>query len=326
MTTATKSKTTRIHALTAGTHHGLSGPVTITDTDLLQVASKYNPAVHEAPVVLGHPETNGPAFGWIDSADVQPDGLWLEANLAPEMKELVDLGHYKKVSVSLFTPNCPTNPHPGCYSLRHLGFLGATPPAVKALKSIVLQESGDHLTIETNKKEMPMDPKLNTPKDPALALAEKQTEVLLAEQKNKEREQVLLLAELDIAKREKALSQQGHKSIVQGHIQAGRILPKDEATVIAFMEAMNGKTVDLAEGQKPLLDQFTAFLSGLPKQVELSEVTPADPTTKAQPASFAAPQGFSVDPVRLAELNKANAWLRENPGKTMTDAVRALGL
>jgi hypothetical protein len=49
--------------------------------------------------------------------------------------ELVNAGRYKKISGSFYTPDAPANPVPGVYYLRHVGFLGAQPPAVKGLKS-----------------------------------------------------------------------------------------------------------------------------------------------------------------------------------------------
>ena len=37
-----------------------------TNEDLDKIASNYNPAEHEAPIVIGHPKTNAPAYGWIE--------------------------------------------------------------------------------------------------------------------------------------------------------------------------------------------------------------------------------------------------------------------
>ena len=48
---------------------------------------------------------------------------------------MVKAGFFKKISASFYRPDSPKNPKPGVYYLRHVGFLGAAPPAVKGLKS-----------------------------------------------------------------------------------------------------------------------------------------------------------------------------------------------
>ncbi|MFV2030789.1 2-oxoacid:acceptor oxidoreductase, partial [Neisseria sp. S1] len=49
---------------------------------------------------------------------------------------LVKAGRYKKVSASFYPPGSPSNPVPGKWYVRHVGFLGAHPPAVKGLAPI----------------------------------------------------------------------------------------------------------------------------------------------------------------------------------------------
>jgi hypothetical protein len=44
-------------------------------------------------------------------------------------------GRFKKISSSFYGPASPNNPVPGVYYLRHIGFLGAQPPAVKGLRA-----------------------------------------------------------------------------------------------------------------------------------------------------------------------------------------------
>ena len=101
-----------------------------TMDDLNFIASSYNPEESEAPLVIGHPVDNSPAYGWISSLEVTPEGI-LIAN-APDEKinsdylKVVNEGRYKKRSISL-TPEG---------KLRHVGFLGGAPPAIKGLKDI----------------------------------------------------------------------------------------------------------------------------------------------------------------------------------------------
>jgi len=96
-------------------------------SDLEKIAADYNPSVSEAPIVIGHPKTNDPAYGWIDSLKVSGDRLIASAKqIVPEFMESLKNGLFKKRSVSL-TPDG---------YLRHVGFLGAELPAVKGLADI----------------------------------------------------------------------------------------------------------------------------------------------------------------------------------------------
>ena len=109
--------------------------LTFAEADLAATAAAYNPALHEAPLVIGHPQLDGPAYGWVTGLQFA-DGA-LEATprkVDPAFAEAVARGSYGKISAAFFTPSAPGNPVPGVYYLRHVGFLGATPPAVKGLR------------------------------------------------------------------------------------------------------------------------------------------------------------------------------------------------
>ena len=66
------------------------------------------------------------------------DGDVLKAEfdqIDPEFAEMVEKGRFKKISSSFYLANSPNNPCPGNLYLRHVGFLGAMPPAVKGLRN-----------------------------------------------------------------------------------------------------------------------------------------------------------------------------------------------
>jgi hypothetical protein len=98
-----------------------------TEDDLNFIATSYNPSENEAPIVIGHPVDNAPAYGWIESLKVTGDKLIAKAkDVIPEFTEAVKKGLYKKRSISLDKDG----------KLRHVGFLGAAAPAVKGLADI----------------------------------------------------------------------------------------------------------------------------------------------------------------------------------------------
>ncbi len=135
----------RIHLLRAGSHTDNAGRKHDFSAAVLgDVAASYDPALHEAPLVVGHPAANRPAYGLVASLSAEPDGLYAEpTRVDPEFAELVKTGRFPKISASLYPPDNPSNPTPGRWHLRHVGFLGAQPPAVKGLKPIEFAAGDD---------------------------------------------------------------------------------------------------------------------------------------------------------------------------------------
>jgi hypothetical protein len=112
---------------------------TWTEEDLDKIVQKYNEQKeHEAPVVIGHPKDNAPAYGWVERLERKGSVLYAKLkDLVPEFLDAVKKGMYKKRSISLYPD----------LTLRHVGFLGAMPPAVKGLADVAFSEA-EAVTIE----------------------------------------------------------------------------------------------------------------------------------------------------------------------------------
>lgn len=127
-----------------GKHTAANGVTLEFGEDMLkQAVVAYDPALHEAPIVVGHPKDNGPAYGWIKSLSFTEDGM-IVANpdqVDADFAEMVEAGRFKKRSASWYLPDSPSNPKPGTLYLRHVGFLGAQPPAIKGLKDVSFGEA-----------------------------------------------------------------------------------------------------------------------------------------------------------------------------------------
>jgi len=102
-----------------------------TEEDLEEMVNLYNnqsaTEAHLAPLVYGHPDTEDAALGWVDK--LKRVGNVLKANFVEISQELINgikSGAYKFQSIALY-PN---------KLLRHVGILGAVPPAVKGLKPL----------------------------------------------------------------------------------------------------------------------------------------------------------------------------------------------
>ncbi len=103
----------------------------------------YDPSTHEAPLVIGHAGDNDslPAYGWIKGFAKQGGNLYADVAFTDTAKDLVKDGHYRKVSISFYSPDSAINPHKGKWSARHLALLGASPPAVKGLEPFSFSEA-----------------------------------------------------------------------------------------------------------------------------------------------------------------------------------------
>jgi len=120
--------------------------------DLQEVVDSYDPDVHEAPLVIGHSgDSDGiPSYGWIKGFERRGDDLYADVDFTDTAKDLVKNGHYKKVSISFYSPESGINPHKGQWSARHLALLGAAPPAVKGLEPFSFSEEEGVFNFATN--------------------------------------------------------------------------------------------------------------------------------------------------------------------------------
>jgi len=108
----------------AGTHtdsQGRTAEWSVDDLD--QIVANHNEAT-AAPIVVGHPKTNDPAFGWVGKLQRVGKSLMAKfTDVVPEFARAVETGRYRKRSVSL-------GRGPDGLRLLHVGFLGAKPPAL----------------------------------------------------------------------------------------------------------------------------------------------------------------------------------------------------
>lgn len=132
----------KIEIFRPGTFTSRAGAeLTFTAEELREVAAAYDPAVHEAPLVVGHPAHDAPAYGWIKGLEFVDGRLVATVDkLAPELVAAVDEGRFRKVSPAFFPPGGKSNPTPGKLTLRHVGVLGAAPPACSGLKPLAFAD------------------------------------------------------------------------------------------------------------------------------------------------------------------------------------------
>ena len=143
----TQNITARIEVFRPGTFTPMQGEaITYSASDLKAMADAYDPQTAPAPIVVGHPETDAPAYGWIEGLEYDPREGRLFANLGdiePQFADLVKAKRFQKVSMAFFSPNQSCNPVPGTWYPKHVGFLGAAAPAVSGLKNAAFAGEAD---------------------------------------------------------------------------------------------------------------------------------------------------------------------------------------
>jgi len=108
-----------------------------------KAVSRFNAAEHEPPAVIGHPVDNAPAFGWVKGlqSTISNGVKILQAKfdqVVPEFEDMVKQGLFKKRSAAFYPDG----------RLRHVGFLGAMPPAVKGLADLKFESSDNAVSFD----------------------------------------------------------------------------------------------------------------------------------------------------------------------------------
>lgn len=134
-----------IRIFAPGVHRSSAGEqLTFSAEDVAGIVASYDPKLHQAPLVRGHPAHDAPALGWVERLAVAEDGqLSAEfGDVAPEIRADVDAGRFRFVSSAFYRPGEASNPTPGKWYLRHVGVLGAMPPSVKGLGRAAFADDG----------------------------------------------------------------------------------------------------------------------------------------------------------------------------------------
>lgn len=310
-----------------------------TPADLDRMVAAYDPAKHEAPLVLGHPEDDAPAMGWVESLRRAGNTLLAKMRqVQPQLEEFVRSGMYKKRSVAFYPDR----------TLRHVGFLGAMPPEVKGLADVKFRD-GQFEAIDFNEEDQ-MDPKemrnsflealkeffgIETkPKIFSEADVQKASDAAAAAALKPVQD------ELTRVKAEFADLQKKHNDAAQSSAEAGRAtlvantmaglksakrwLPAyDKMGVPALFAELAKSEVSLEFGEgdkkekKSLLAVFAEFLKGLPELVPGSEIV----TGQQKTASVVKFTG-NADPASIEIANAASARAAEKKitfGEALTE-------
>src|SRR5574341_2536400 len=276
-----------------------------TEQDIDQMIANYDPAHHEAPLVLGHPESDSPAMGWVEA--LKREGAVMLAKLKqvqPALEEMVRQGLFKKRSISFYRDPL---------ALRHVGFLGAMPPGAKGLVDVKLAslQDGDRVfnAIDFNQEEEMEEGQVKktvletlreffgvhskAPAADSQGLSEDQAKKLVneavaeagkqftAELGKRDAQITELTTKLD--ERAKAEQKSSVTALAEGEVAklkaAGKWIPAyAEMGVPALFTELAGSQAKIVFGEgdkkteKAPLQVFADFLNGLPKIVPMAEI------------------------------------------------------
>lgn len=199
-----------------------------TEADLDVIVAKYDPQKHEAPIVIGHPASNAPAFGWIEKLKRVGDTLYAyPKQLAQEFVEMVNKGLFKKRSISLYPDG----------TLRHVGFLGAQPPAVKGLPDVQFAEGEPQtlesdLTTDLEEPPQPNEQKSQQPSTPPTPPSQQFQEV---EQLKAEK----AVLEQQLQELQKQIKVKAFEEFLDEQVRQGNLLPRQVPLALKLYEVIS---------------------------------------------------------------------------------------
>jgi hypothetical protein len=328
----------RIKIIRPGRYTSVEGTeVSFTLADLEAAAASYDRASDPAPMVIGHPALDAPAYGWAARLAVEDGHLVAEPDpetLHEDFAEAVRKGRYSKVSGRFYLPDSPGNPKPGQLYLKHIGFLGAAAPAVKGLGVVNLAagEGEGVVSIDVNSQPSaaggPNQEKDVTDKTKEASFAEREAALASREQELQQREAAADAKEKAAAAQIQTVLHAANVSFAEGLIGEGKLAPAGKPLLVGVLDQLESvKTVSFgeADGEMAPAAALKKLLSGAQPLVSFGELAKPEDKEKEKAPSFAAPPGYEADPARLAIHNKAKELQAADPKLSYADAVKRAG-
>ena len=258
----------------AGTWRDMQGHDVRLDDDRLDRIVAAHADADPAPVVVGHPEADAPAYAWIDGLRRVGDRLQAKLrDIAPSFREAVEEGRYSGRSIALEGDR-----------LRHLGFLGGRAPAVPGLAPtrfasapqtvVAFADDGEAGTPSESRVDRPDTLRAPEPREdedgdslvPPCALQargeageENADGPVPACEDEDSRRTALAEQEASLATREAALLEReavaaaderrrAAEQAIAPHVDAGRVLPAERAALVALLAALTDDQGNAGEG------------------------------------------------------------------------------
>ena len=317
-----------IEIFRAGTHIDDSGTShSFSEADLAATAAAYDPTIREAPLTVGHPESDKPAYGFVRALQVNADGrlAMSTADVQPAFAEMVQARRFPKRSAAFYPPRHPNNPKPGTWYLRHVAFLGAQPPAVAGLRDIQFADDSAGLVnfseAQPTEQEPPMPtPSKKTAEELQAELDQVNAQIAAATERATKAEATAADATARLtqfSEQQRAARTAGFVSFAEAQVTAARLRPADKAALVATLEVLaDAAPVDFAEGGQVKKLALVDWLK--------DGVARAEPLVQFGEHAAGGAGGGSNKGLSDAELDKKAQEYARTKGVSYADAITAV--
>lgn len=223
---------------------------TFTQKDLEKIAGNYNASETDAPLVIGHVESDAaPAYGWVEKLFCENDKLFAQFSyVSDDVKNLVYKGSYKNVSMSVDMEN---------HRLLHVALLGAAAPAIDGLGAINLSSDNGVNILSMENNENTQEEKQMDELKQKIADLEKQLLDLKAElqRTTADKEAAEKKAEETQAEFSAYIAKQqdeARKKRVEKLVQDGKLEPAKQEEVFAFASQLAKTPAEFSFGSEKI--------------------------------------------------------------------------
>ena len=253
--------------------------------DVEALANNYDPKFSEAPLTLDH-EQKGPAYGWVSNLKAEDGKLKASfRDVAGELKEYVQSGKYKKISVEIYRELDGKKPY-----LKAVSFLGAAIPQIKGMEPVEfkegesqtyifeaeeseIKENQELIKLQDQVSELESQMKLFTGKkqdsELMIVLQEKVQEMSVQIAKMQDDSGARQKAEQELSKLRQEVKQSEFEKFLEKQVEAGTLTPtQKDISLKIFLNLDN--VPKFIEGTNPV-NEFKELLKSLPKQVDFGE-------------------------------------------------------
>jgi len=260
--------------------------------DVEALAGNYDPKFCEAPITLDH-EQKGPAFGWVSG--LKSDNGKLKASfrdVADELKDYVQAGKYKKISVEIYRELEGKKPY-----LKAVSFLGAAIPQVKGMNPVEFKEGESEVYVfemEAEEPEIKENQELVKLQEQVSELesqiklfsGKKETTEIVTGLQEKVQEMSAQISKMqdDSIARQKAeqelsrlrlqMRRSEFEQFLNEQIAYGNLTPNQRDLSLKILTMLDS-VPQFKEDENPI-EEFKEFIKSLPKQVEFGEFATKD--------------------------------------------------
>lgn len=283
-------------------------------SEVSELAKNYDPTFCEAPITLDH-EQKGPAYGWVESLKEENGVLKASfKDLSDDLKEFVNQGKYKKISVEIYRELEGKKPY-----LKAVSFLGASIPQVKGMKAVEFKEGESETYIFETQVETEEAEDVEALKE---TINDLQNQIADFKEKNKKNTEIkdlkaqvkdlnIQLAKFkedaegkdELAKELKDIKDKirnkDFSEFIDKQIEAGILLPANKDAVFSILQDLdNIKKFDESSNS---IETFKSFITALPKQVEFKEIATKDKTKEPESEDYVDADEESIEIYKQAK-------------------------